>query len=244
MQKRGSTLLPTPSAEVATAARTSYQDLSARVALDPWEEAYLRFETPEQEIQKFLGRLRKLGAADWPRDSRILEIFSGRGNALRALERLGFAKLQCADLSPRLLAEYRGAANRVACDCRRLPFADHCQDIVIVQGGLHHLPELPGDLEETLAEVQRVLAKAGRIVIVEPWRTGFLNLAHFISENALMRRAWGKLDALAVMTHYERTTYEQWLSQPKAIQEVARAHFKPIREFVAWGKWNFVGAPL
>ena len=77
---------------------------------DPWEAAYLRFETPEQEIQKFMKRLRKLGADDWPRDCEIVELFCGRGNGLHALERMGFRRLEGVDLSPRLLAQYRGKA--------------------------------------------------------------------------------------------------------------------------------------
>jgi hypothetical protein len=51
---------------------------------DPWEAAYLRFETPEQEIRKFEKRLLRLGAGAWPRDLRIVELFCGRGNGLRA----------------------------------------------------------------------------------------------------------------------------------------------------------------
>jgi hypothetical protein len=35
---------------------------------DPWEAAYLRFETPEQEISKFSKRLIKMGALDWSKD--------------------------------------------------------------------------------------------------------------------------------------------------------------------------------
>ncbi len=216
----------------------------AHAPLDPWEAAYLRYESPEQEIQKFLGRLRKLGAREWPRDARILEIFCGRGNGMRALRRLGFAHVEGADMSARLLAEYRGPAQCYVCDCRWLPFADHSKDVVIVQGGLHHLTTLPQDLDETLAEMQRVLARNGRAVVVEPWRTPFLNFMHFVCDIRFARLASTKLDAMATMIQHERTTYEQWLSQPELILSLARAHFSPLQEFFAWGKWNFVGAPL
>ena len=60
---------------------------------DSWEAAYLRFETPEQEISKFVARLKGLGAASWPQDARILELFCGRGNGLLALQRMGFARV-------------------------------------------------------------------------------------------------------------------------------------------------------
>jgi ubiquinone/menaquinone biosynthesis C-methylase UbiE len=210
---------------------------------DPWEAAYLRFETPEQEIQKFMKRLRKLGADEWPRDSEIVELFCGRGNGLHALERLGFTRLEGADLSPRLLAQYRGKAKCYEADCRKLPFASASKDILIVQGGLHHLPNLPEDLEQTLTEMHRVLRKDGRLMIVEPWSTPFLTVAHLVSENPIARRLSDKLDALAVMTHYERRTYEQWLSQPKVISGLVHRHFPPLKEWFSWGKWNFLGKP-
>lgn len=211
---------------------------------DPWDAAYLRFETPEQEVQKFSTRLRSLGAETWPRDARILEIFCGRGNGLRALERLGFANLAGADLSARLLAEYHGPANCIECDCRRMPFEHRSKDIVIVQGGLHHLPALPQDLDATLAEVQRVLALDGQFVMVEPWRTTFLDVVHFACRIPIARRAWPKLDAMATMIEYERRTYEQWLGHPELIRRAVLAYFAPARESVGWGKWNFVGKRL
>jgi ubiquinone/menaquinone biosynthesis C-methylase UbiE len=210
---------------------------------DPWEAAYLRFETPEQEIQKFVSRLRKLGAAQWSRDAEIVELFCGRGNGLNALGRLGFARLAGVDLSPRLIAQYRGPAKCMVGDCRQLPFADCSKDILIVQGGLHHLPALPEDLQQTFAEMQRVLRKEGRVVFVEPWLTPFLKFVHTVSENSLARRLSNKMDALATMIQFERRTYEQWLTQPESIRKIARKYFVPIHESFEWGKWNFVGQP-
>ncbi|HYL61000.1 MAG TPA: class I SAM-dependent methyltransferase [Candidatus Methylomirabilis sp.] len=213
------------------------------VSSDPWESAYLRFETPEQEIRKFLGRLHKLGAREWPQDAEIVELFCGRGNGLHALEHLGFTRIEGVDLSPRLIARYHGRGKCIIADCRKLPFADQTKDVLIVQGGLHHLPALPDDLEQTLAEMRRVLRKEGRVVFVEPWLTPFLRFVHWISENPLARRLSNKLDAFATMAQFERRTYEQWLSHPELIRNVARAHFIPLHESFAWGKWNFVGKP-
>ena len=210
---------------------------------DPWEAAYLRFETPEQEIEKFVGRLRKLGANEWPRDGELVELFCGRGNGLNALERLGFTHIEGVDLSPRLIAQYQGRAKCIVGDCRKLPFADRSKDVLIAQGGLHHLPALPDDLEQTFAEMQRVLRKEGRVVFVEPWLTPFLMFVHQASKNPLARRLSNKMDALATMIQFERRTYEQWLTQPESIRKIARAHFLPVHESFAWGKWNFLGKP-
>ena len=176
---------------------------------DPWEAAYVRFETPEQEIRKFMRRLTKLGIDRLPRDARVVELFCGRGNGLRALERLGFTHLEGVDLSPRLIALYDGIAHCYVCDCRKLPFPDQSRDMLIVQGGLHHLSTLPEDLAHTLAEMRRVLRSDGRVVIVEPWLTPFLKLVHLISGVRMVRRCSAKLDALATMIDYERSTYER-----------------------------------
>jgi ubiquinone/menaquinone biosynthesis C-methylase UbiE len=210
---------------------------------DPWEAAYLRFETPEEEIQKFIGRLNRLGAREWPRNAETVELFCGRGNGLIALQRLGFMNIEGVDLSPRLIAQFKGSAKCTVADCRKLPFEDRCKDVLIVQGGLHHLPALPDDLDQTFSEMQRVLRKSGRVMFVEPWRTPFLTFVHFVSEIPLVRRNSVKMDAFATMTEYEIRTYTQWLSQPDLIKNVARAHFVPVHESFAWGKWNFVGTP-
>jgi ubiquinone/menaquinone biosynthesis C-methylase UbiE len=211
---------------------------------DPWEAAYVRFETPEQEIRKFARRLKKLGVDRIPRDSRIVELFCGRGNGLRALAQLGFTHLEGVDLSARLVALYRGSAQCYVGDCRHLPFLDHSRDVLIVQGGLHHLSVLPEDLAQTFAEMHRVLRSGGRVVIVEPWLTPFLRFVHSISRRRLVRRFSAKLDALATMIDYERATYERWLQQPELILKLVRLHFSPRQESFTWGKWMFVGTPL
>jgi ubiquinone/menaquinone biosynthesis C-methylase UbiE len=128
-------------------------------------------------------------------------------------------------------------------DCRSLPFAAESKDAVIVQGGLHHLLTLPNDLEQTFAEIRRVLKKDGRVLFVEPWLTPFLRAVHVAVRNGIARRLSLKLDALATMIELERATYENWLSRPKEISVLARRYFVPLQESFAWGKWNFVGKP-
>ncbi len=212
--------------------------------IDPWEAAYLRFETPEEEIQKFTQRLRRLGVEDLPRDFQVVELFCGRGNGLHALARLGFQHIEGVDVSPGLLAEYKGRARCYAADCRELPFENKSKDAAIVQGGLHHLPALPGDLVRVFKELQRVLRPGGRVVFVEPWLTPFLRVVHGLTGLPPVRRLSTKLDALAVMIEHERETYENWLSRPEQISSLARSHFRVEQENFAWGKWNFVGRQL
>jgi ubiquinone/menaquinone biosynthesis C-methylase UbiE len=233
--------MPTPQAD--TPERETNPQAHNALAPDPWEAAYLRFETPEEEIQKFMARLNRLGAAQWPRDAEIVELFCGRGNGLIALQRLGFTRIEGVDLSPRLIAQFKGSAKCTVADCRQLPFADRSKDVLIVQGGLHHLPTLPDDLDQTFSEMQRVLRATGRVMFVEPWRTPFLTFVHFVSELTPVRKISNKMDAFATMTELEIRTYSQWIGQPELIKKIARAHFVPVHETFAWGKWNFVGTP-
>jgi ubiquinone/menaquinone biosynthesis C-methylase UbiE len=208
---------------------------------DPWESAYLAFETPEQEVAKFLKRLQKLGATDWPKDAQIIELFCGRGSGLMALHELGFTRIEGVDLSPRLLAEYRGAGRIECCDCRNLSFPDASRDIAIVQGGLHHLPILPDDLERTLAEVERVLRPGGRLVLVEPWLTPFLRVAHWLVRQPWARRCHRKFDALQTMIEHEIRTYMQWLDQPALILNCLTSRFRTEICRKTYGKLMYVG---
>lgn len=213
-------------------------------APNAWEAAYLRFETPEEEMRKFLRRLRRLGAESWPRDAEVAELFCGRGNGLNALQHLGFTRLEGVDLSPALVANYTGLAKCVVADCRQLPFPNASRDIAIVQGGLHHLPELPGDLERVVGEVRRVLRPGGLFMVVEPWRTPFLRFVHWVGSFRAARRAWAKLDALETMTELEWTTYDQWLRQPETVLRALEDNFATERKFIGWGKFMWVGRRL
>src|SRR5260221_11772363 len=98
--------------------------IAARQGVDPWEAAYLRFETPEEEIRKFTERLRRLGVSKWPREKNVVELFCGRGNGLHQGAGLGFRNIEGVGLSPRLLVEKAGGGRRSRADCPPLPVGD------------------------------------------------------------------------------------------------------------------------
>jgi len=206
-----------------------------------WEEAYRRFETPEQEFKKFLKRLQQLGVDQWDKNLKIVELFCGQGTGLHVLEKLGFHSIEGVDLSQHLVEQYQGRAQLYVGDCRELKFEDNSRDVLIVQGGLHHLPVLPSDLDQTLSEMDRVLLPGGHVVIVEPWLTPFLRFVHTVCKIKTFRKIWPKLDALTVMIEQELTTYEQWLSQPEEIHTLLNNYFQTEQQSVTFGKFMYVG---
>lgn len=206
-----------------------------------WEAAYLQFETPEQEVNKFLRRLRYIGAESWPRDWLILDLFCGRGSGAEALRRMGFSRVHGVDLSERLVRAGQNNSSSIVADCGRLPIASAVADVAIIQGGLHHLPELHRNLELTLEEVRRALRLGGIFVMVEPWRTPFLDAVHMISRSRIARALSAKVDALATMIAHERDTYERWLSSPEAIMRIVTRSFRVVRQEARWGKLYLVG---
>lgn len=208
-----------------------------------WERAHERFESPREERAKMRRRLRKLGADDWPRELRLLSLFCGKGAELSVLHRMGFRNLTGVDLSPSLLVQCPVPARLIVGDCTDLRFEKGSFDRVLVQGGLHHLPKLPGDLDRCLDHIKRVLVPGGELCLVEPWHTPFLGMVHFACERRLPRMLWPKLDALATMIDEERTTYFNWLSSKPMIIGALRKRFKPVTHLVGGGKIFFVGKP-
>lgn len=243
MIKPATATLPTTAAEPAKPGDPVQFSTPQACCDDAWEDAYRRFETPAMEVAKFTKRLLALGAADWPKGAAMVELFCGRGNGLHALTQLGFAQVEGVDLSARLIAQYQGPARTYIGDCRDLPFPSQSKDVIIIQGGLHHLPTLPDDLDRTLAQIRRVLRPTGRLVVVEPWLTPFLSIVHFLSRRRLLRRLFPRVDAFATMVAHEQRTYDQWLHQPKLVLGCFEKHFETIKRRMGWGKLTTIGSP-
>jgi len=182
-----------------------------------------------------------MGFEDLDRNLTVVDLFCGRGNGLRALQEMGFRNLTGVDLSPSLLQQAPQEARRIVADCTALQFDPGSVDVFVVQGGLHHLPDLSTNLPLCLDEVSRSLTPSGLFCAVEPWDTPFLRGVHWASANKFLRARIGKFDAFATMVEEEQATYFAWLSSAAFVRSEAERRFKPKINRFAWGKWTFVG---
>ena len=193
-----------------------------------WEAAYRRFETPEQERQKFRKRFISLGIDKLHPDSVIVDVFCGTGNGLRVLKDWGFTNLTGVDLSPDLLKKAPTDVRRIVADCTDLRFPEASVDYFIVQGGLHHLPKIPEDLDLCLKEISGALQNGGKFYVIEPWNTLFLKLVHAITRQPLARKRFPRLDAFATMVEEEWDTYNQWLTNADVVTECFQRNFSSV----------------
>jgi SAM-dependent methyltransferase len=205
-----------------------------------WESAYRKFETSDEEKEKFRKRFIRLGIDKLPRDSVIVDLFCGRGNGLAVLKEWGFTDLTGVDLSPDLLRLCPNGIRRVVADCTELRFASGTVDVFIVQGGLHHLPCLEETLPKCLSGIHDALKSSGRFVVVEPCNTLFLRLIHFGTRLSWVRNWFPKADAFATMVEEEMTTYVAWLAQPRWIIQSFRNSFGKLRVMKRWGKFFII----
>lgn len=107
-------------------------------------------------------------------EMKVLEVATGSGEMLRRLARINPRGFTCGvDLSPNMAARTQRLAREAqpgasvhcqAVDARRLPFRDDSFDAVVCC----YLLELlgPEGIEETLAEIHRVLQPGGRLALV------------------------------------------------------------------------------
>lgn len=115
----------------------------------------------------------------------VLELGAGTGRLTTLLQPL-VKKIMALDLShsmlkvanKRLLKSYGNSWLTAAADHRQLPVKDHCADTVIAGWSICYLADwFPAtwqvELDKAFKEMDRVLIKHGRIILIETQGTGF-----------------------------------------------------------------------
>lgn len=162
----GSEVMPKSSLPPATSETTSYLPALRWHALTPAYDVVVRTSSGERRFKQRLVDHAQLAAGE-----RVLDVGCGTGTLLAALGgRTSGLALAGVDRDPTMLSR---AAARVVdlgaglCvgDARRLPIATGSVDVVVSSLFFHHL--LDDAKSVVLAEVRRVLAPSGRLVIAD-----------------------------------------------------------------------------
>ena len=141
-----------------------------------WHETYKDAKLVKHRASSHQRKLERLGVLALPRESRILDVPCGTGEALRILRDHGFRHLTGSDITadPDLRAEaWLRLDEGDACS---LPYDDGSFDVVLSLHSLHHLG---GSVRVGRAfdEWVRVLRPGGKLMLVDHYDSPQLRLA-------------------------------------------------------------------
>jgi demethylmenaquinone methyltransferase/2-methoxy-6-polyprenyl-1,4-benzoquinol methylase len=159
--------------------------------------------------------------AGLPTNGRLLDVGGGTGRVAQALARQA-GSVTVADESWKMLSHTRDkpGLRPAAAHAERLPFPSGAFDRVVMVDAFHHL----ADQEQCLAELLRVCARAGRVVVEEPdiTRPWVWAIAAF-ERLALMRSRFRRgetiarqLERLGALTSVHRQDATVWIVAQKA----------------------------
>jgi ubiquinone/menaquinone biosynthesis C-methylase UbiE len=133
---------------------------------DAWKDAYLAEPERRRRLQAMPRKLRLLGIEDLPRDSSILDLCCGSGEAMLALASMGFTNLTGLDIEiPASLSADPRFVTHVG-DARATGLPDSSFDYILNVHAMHHL-ETAENIELFLQESYRLLRPGGRLGIVD-----------------------------------------------------------------------------
>ena len=108
---------------------------------------------------------------DWY--NRIVDrIPQGPGRVLEIGAGGGFLELALPGLVTSEVFYVRGVD--LVADARQLPFGANSLKSIVMTNVLHHIP----DVAEFMSEAERALRPGGRVIMVEPWNTGWSRFVH------------------------------------------------------------------
>ena len=123
-------------------------------------EQYARYEMPTW----LLRQLREV-----PRDARVLDFGCGFGQVIQALQSLGYARAEGADVEPAAVAHGK-ASGHIVTDLRASADFFRAQrgqfDVIIAQHVLEHIPK--SEVVHTVQSLRNLLRPNGKLIVAVP----------------------------------------------------------------------------
>jgi SAM-dependent methyltransferase len=211
-----------------------------------WENSFVQLYGETSAVSKNISRLRRGGLLKHLRKhDLVLDLFCGKCETEHGLKRMGYDRVICGDYSVRLLKTSRtGPVPKVCLDALNLPIKERSIDIVIIQGGLHHLQNTQKILR-CLQGLKKIVAPDGYVFISEPGNTVLLGLWLLL----ITKTPFWKLSKFSRNWHdlhiEEKTTHENYLKNLSKIHAYIKTdwtivHYKSglVTEFFLLKKQN------
>ncbi len=168
-----------------------------------WHEAYKDARLVERRASSHERKLERLGVFALPRDSRILDVPCGTGEALRILHEHGFDHVTGSDITVDADLRAEPWLRVDEGDACSLPYADGSFDVVMSLHSLHHLGG-PVRVGRAFDEWVRVLRPGGKLMLVDHYDSPQLRLAFWG-----LRKPWATWPSRGLRLFREQLEEEQ-----------------------------------
>ena len=131
-----------------------------------WHDTYRATELVARRTSSHRRKLDRLGILSLPRESSILDLACGAGEALRILRAEGFEHLSGVDFTADEELAREPWVEIKAGDAKAIPYEDAAFDVVICMHSLHHLGGMEG-IRRSLLDSLRVLKPNGLLALID-----------------------------------------------------------------------------
>jgi ubiquinone/menaquinone biosynthesis C-methylase UbiE len=154
----------------------------------------------------------RIAARLMPEPGAILDVGCGTGSLLRlAAARFPAARLCGVDPAEQMVAVAKAAldgqpgAQLIRAGAERLPFADAAFDLVVSSNSFHHW----ADQAKGIAEIGRVLAPDGCLVLTDPFAVGWLRPWAVVIRKRDRMRSRGEVEAMLRSAGLESVAWQR-----------------------------------
>jgi len=169
---------------------------------DEWHASYGDPVEIQRRLRNMPGKLARLGVTEQPRESRILDMCCGHGEALMVMNTWGFRHVEGFD---QRIHEPLKSAKEFTChegNAHATGLLSNHYDLILNIHSMHHL----GNVEQLsiwIEEMRRILKPNGRFAIVDFYASPHLALAFW-----LFRHDWFHMNRY--LRHFGKQVQDEW----------------------------------